>query len=158
MKDRRFATDPSFLFFLLDSIEKKNIASANRLVVSTKGRSSNLRQKDLVDNATGKLNKNLVSIVPPQIRSSYAYKRRKFLDLQCIFDNLGAPQLFLIFSCDDNSDDFKKISNGGHPWGDPVLFTNHWKRKWSKLFIAHILKNFGNQIGGILEYSWVMEI
>lgn len=36
LKDRRFSMDLSFIFFMLDGLEKKNIASANRFVVSTK--------------------------------------------------------------------------------------------------------------------------
>ncbi|KAL7334192.1 hypothetical protein PS15p_202995 [Mucor circinelloides] len=123
MKDRRFTQDPSFLFFMLDTVEKKNIATTNRLVVSTKGRSEKLKQRDLINRTTKKLNKNVVSTVPPQIRSSYAYKRRKFLDLQCIFENLGSPQLFMTFTCDDKSDDFKNLTPGAnHPRDDPFLF------------------------------------
>ena len=70
-KDRRFARDPSFLFFMLDLIEKRNIAAANRFVVSTKGR-ENLKRSDVADSSTNKLKKNIVSTVPPQIRSSYS--------------------------------------------------------------------------------------
>lgn len=157
MKDRRFATDPSFLFFMLDTIEKKNIASSNRFVVSTKGRDT-LQKSDIVNRRTNKLNKNLVSTVPPQIRSSYAYKRKNFLDLQCIFENLGAPQLFLTFTCDDNSKDFKGLSDANHPWEDPVLFASHFKRKWFRFFRKYIMNIFAAQIGGINDYSWVMEI
>lgn len=159
IQDRRFARDPSFLFFMLDLIEKKNIASANRFVVSTKGR-SNLKQADVVNPSTGKLNKNIVSTVPSQIRSSYAYKRKNFLDLQCIFDNLGAPQLFLTFTCDDKSEDFKGILRDGSQfaWDDPVLFSQHFKRKWLEFFTVYICKHFARQIGGIKEHSWVMEI
>ncbi|KAG1037947.1 hypothetical protein G6F43_012763 [Rhizopus delemar] len=77
IQDRRFARDPSFLLFMLNLIEKRNIAAANRFVVSTKGR-NNLRQSDVVNPVTGKINKNIVSTVPSQIRSSYAYKRKNF--------------------------------------------------------------------------------
>lgn len=159
MKDRRFARDPSFLFFMLDLIEKRNIASANRFVVATKGR-ENLTQKDIVNQFTGKLNKNMVSSVPSQIRSSYAYKRKNFLDLQAIFEKLGAPQLFLTFTCDDKSADFKNIQDEDmkFPWEDPVLFSLHFRRKWLEFFKIYISKHFANQIGGILDYSWVMEI
>lgn len=159
MRDRRFARDPSFLFFMLDLIEKKNIAAANRFVVSTKGR-ENLTQKDVVNQNTGKLNKNIVSTVPPQIRSSYAYKRKNFLDLQCIFENLGAPQLFLTFTCDDKSADFKNIQDEDtkFPWEDPVLFSQHFRRRWLRFFKIYIQGHFARQIGGIKDYSWVMEI
>lgn len=159
MRDRRFAQDPSFLFFMLDAVEKKNIASANRFVVSTKGRTENLRQRDIVNPVTKKLNKNLVSTVPPQIRSSYAYKRRNFLDLQCIFDNLGSPQLFLTFSCADDSADFQNLIPGMvHAWDDPVVFALHWKRKWLKFFNTYILGHFADQIDGVKEHSWVLEV
>jgi len=158
LKDRRFARDPSFLFFMLDLIEKRNIAAANRFVVPTLGR-PNLKQSDIV-NHTGKMNKNLVSTVTPQIRSSYSYKRRNFLDLQCIFDNLGAPELFLTFTCDDKSKDFKGLSDPDvqFPWEDPVTFAMHFKRKWQKFFTDYICKHFAKQIGGIKELSWVIEI
>lgn len=152
MKDRRFAQDPSFLFFMLDAVEKKNIASANRFVVSTKGKTTKLKQSDIVNSQTKKMNKNLVSTVPPQIRSSYAYKRRNFLDLQCIFDNLGSPQLFLTFSCADDSSDFQNLVPGvANAWDDPVVFAQHWKRKWLKFFNDYILGHFADEIGGINE-------
>lgn len=159
-RDRRFARDPLFLFFLLDCIEKEHIASANRLVVTTKGR-QNLQQRDVVNPATKKLNKNIVSTVPPNIRSSYAYKRTKFLDLQCIFENLGSPQLFLTFTCIDTSEDFQNLlgnDRGSRPWIDPVLFALHFKRKWHYFFQNHIMKSFAQQIGGIRDYSYVMEV
>lgn len=161
LKDRRFAMDPSFIFFMLDVLEKKNIAAANRFVVSTKKRlnGNRLKQKDVFDNKTGKMNKNIVSTVPSQIRSSYSYKRTNFLDLQCIFNNLGAPQLFMTFTCNDRSADFNNLfDNGQHPWEDPVLFAAHWKRKWQKFFQTYILKHFANSIGGVKDFSWVMEI
>lgn len=40
MNDRRFSKDSLLLFYVLDSVEKKNIATANRFIVSTKGRST----------------------------------------------------------------------------------------------------------------------
>ncbi|CEP09614.1 hypothetical protein [Parasitella parasitica] len=159
MRDRRFAKDPSFLFFMLDIVEKMNIATANRFVVSTKGRTEKLKQSDIVNNTTKKLNKNLVSTVPPQIRSSYAYKRKNFLDLQCIFENLGSPQLFLTFTCNDSSLDFKDlVPDTAHSWDDPATFVAHWKRKWQEFFKKYVLGHFADQIGGVKEHSWVMEI
>lgn len=157
MKDRRFAKDQSFLFFMLDSIEKNNIAAANRLVVSTKGR-GNLRQRDVFDSLTKKYNKNIISTVPYIVRSSYSYKRRNYLNLQTVFDNLGAPQLFLTFSCNDYSPDFASATGTDHPWQDPVLFSNHFKRRWLNFFSKHILGHFADKIGGVKDYSWVLEI
>lgn len=157
--DRRFSRDPLFLFFMLDAIEKNNIATANRFVVSTKGK-PNLKKKDVVDPHTKKMNKSIVSTVPPSIRSSYAYKRRNFLDLQCVFENLGAPQLFLTFSCHDGSADFQMITGEKRfdTWKDPVLFAFHFRRKWKEFFQKYIMKSFAEQIGGIRDFSYVMEI
>lgn len=157
IKDRCFARDPSFLFFMLDLIEKKNIAAANRFVMSTKGLEG-IPQRDVINKDTGKLNKNIVSTVPSQIRSSYAYKRKNFLDLQCIFENPGAPQLFLTFTCDDKSPDFKNLLEGDikFSWEDSFLITS--RQKWLQFFKTVICKHFAEQIGGIKEHSWVMEI
>ena len=94
-----------------------------------KGR-SNIRQRDVIDATTKTYNKNIVSTVPYVVRSSYAYKRRNFLNLQTVFNNLGAPQLFLTFSCSDYSPDFAAATSTQYPWEDPVLFANHFKRKW----------------------------
>lgn len=99
-----------------------------------------------------------MSAVPPQIKSSYAYKRQNFLDLQCIFENLEPPQLFVTFLCDDNSEDFKNLTAGTkNPWDNPVTFEFHWKRKWLKFFNDYILGHFADQIKGIKEHNWVME-
>ncbi|CEP09900.1 hypothetical protein, partial, partial [Parasitella parasitica] len=144
---------------MLDTIEKNKIATANRFVISTKGRTQKLKQRDIVNPQTKKLNKNIISTVPPHIRSSYAYKKRNYLDLQCIFDNLGSPQLFLTFSCSDNSEDFRSLIPGmANAWDDPVVFAMHWKRKWLKFFNNYILGYFADQIGGVKEYSWVLEV
>lgn len=156
--DRRFSVDPSFLFYLLDSVEKKNISSANHFVACSKGRGT-LKKKDIFNSATKKLNRNIVSIVPPTIRSSYAYKRKNFLNLQTIFQRLGAPQLFITITCNDTSDDFKGLNKDvKKPWEDPVIFAMHWKRKWQYFFHKTILKHFAQQIGGIKEFSWVLEV
>src|SRR6478735_7486288 len=72
MKDRRFSRDQLFLFFMLDNIEKNNLSTYSRLVVSTKGR-ANLKQRDIIDPTTKAYNKNIISSVPYTIRSSYAY-------------------------------------------------------------------------------------
>ncbi|CEP08961.1 hypothetical protein, partial, partial [Parasitella parasitica] len=157
MADRRFARDQAFIFFLLDCVEKSNIASANRHVVSTKGR-GNLTQRDIIDPTTRKFNKNIVSNVPYIVRSSFAYKRKNFLNLSTVFRNLGSPQLFLTFSCDDYSSDFTAATGTSKPWEDPVLFSAHFKRKWLCFFEKHLLGHFARDIGGIKDYSWVLEI
>lgn len=157
MKDRRFAKDQSFLFFMLDAIEKHNIATANRLVISTKGR-GNIKKRDVIDSISNTYNKNIISSVPYVIRSSYAYKRRNFLNLQTVFNNLGAPQLFLTFSCNDYSPDFSAATGTEHPWQDPVLFSNHFKRRWNHFFNKYVLGYFAKKIGGVEDFSWVLEI
>lgn len=157
MVDRRFAKDQAFIFFILDCVEKLNIASANRHVVSTKGR-GNLTQRDIIDSTTNKFNKNIVSSVPYIIRSSFAYKRKNFLNLSTVFRNLGSPQLFLTFSCNDYSDDFSAATGTNYPWEDPVLFANHFRRKWLHFFSKHVLGHFARSIGGVNDYSWVLEI
>lgn len=157
IRDRRFAKDQAFVFFLLDCIEKNNIAAANRLVVSTKGR-GNITQRDIVDSATNKIKRNIVSTVPYIVRSSFAYKRKNFLNLSTVFRNLGAPQLFLTFSCNDYSDDFSAATGTQYPWEDPVLFGNHFRRKWLKFFDKYVLGHFARSIGGVEDYSWVLEI
>lgn len=157
MADRRFAQDQAFIFFLLDCIERNNIATSNRLVVSTKGR-NNLTQRDIIDPHTNTYNKNIVSNVPYIVRSSFAYKRRNYLNLSTVFQNLGSPQLFLTFSCNDFSEDFSAATGTKYPWEDPVLFSNHFHRKWIRFFDKHILGSFAKTIGGISDYSWVLEI
>lgn len=157
MADRRFAKDQAFIFFLLDCIEKLNIASSNRHVVSTKGR-GNLIQSDIIDSGTNKFNKNIVSSVPYIVRSSFAYKRKNFLNLSTVFRNLGSPQLFLTFSCNDYSDDFSAATGTEYPWEDPVLFANHFRRKWLRFFDKHVLGHFAKSIDGVNDYSWVLEI
>ncbi|OBZ80644.1 hypothetical protein A0J61_11307, partial [Choanephora cucurbitarum] len=147
MKDRRVAKNQSFLSFMLDAIENNNIAAANRLVISTKGR-SNIRQRDVIDATTKTYNKNIVSTVPYVVRSSYAYKRRNFLNLQTVFNNLGAPQLFLTFSCNDHSPDFAAATDTRYPWEDPVLFINHFRRKWNYFFNIYALSHFAIQDRG----------
>lgn len=157
MQDRRFAKDQAFIFFLLDCVERNNIASANRHIVSTKGRGS-LKQRDIIDSTTNKFNKNIVSSVPYTIRSSFAYKRKCYLNLSTVFRNLGAPQLFLTFSCNDYSEDFSNATGTQYPWEDPVLFANHFRRKWIRFFDKYVLGHFATSIGGVNDYSWVLEI
>lgn len=65
----------------------------------------------------------------------------------------------MTFTCNDRSADFNNLfGNGQHPWEDPVLFAAHWKRKWQKFFQTYILKHFANSIGGVKDFSRVMEI
>ncbi|KAI8364142.1 uncharacterized protein BYT42DRAFT_506498 [Radiomyces spectabilis] len=99
LADRRFARDPSFLFFMLDAIEKHNISSYRRRVVNTRGRGA-IQQQDVVsvDPGTGvpEIRQDRTSGVPHIIRSSYAYKRKAYLDMACLFDKLGEPQVYYI--------------------------------------------------------------
>lgn len=146
-KDRRFGYDPSFLFWSYDIREKCNIHSANRHSVRSSGKQ--LRKDDIMDEA-GVYNKDRVTIVPHIIRSSYAYKRKHYLDLKTMCDRLGPPQLFMTFSCDDLSDDMKKATGLSDPWNDPVLFATHFKRqhdpqiqRWSLSKVYAFRKSLG---------------
>ena len=98
------------------------------------------------------------SIVPPTIRTSYAYHRKNHSDVKTIFHNLGEPQLFLTFTCDDTAQNMRNATGCFRPWEDPIFFANHFKRKWHEFFSKYLLKKWGRKIGGIRDYSWVMEI
>ncbi|KAG2191493.1 hypothetical protein INT47_013068 [Mucor saturninus] len=115
-------------------------AYAKQSLLMRDRRRKSLTQKDVVNQNTGKHNKNIVST--------------------CIFENLGFPQLFLTFTCDDKSADFKNIQDEDtkFPWEDPVLFSQHFRRRWIRFFKIYIQGHFARQIGGIKDYSWVMEI
>lgn len=160
MRDRRFAKDPSFLFFVLDAIEKHNIASAERRQVSTKNKGM-LRQGDVVNtnsDGTKSFKKSESSFVPPSIRTSYSYQRKKHLDVKTIFQNLGEPQIFMTFTCDDTEETMKRATGLNAPWEDPVLFALHFKRKWTTFFSKYVLAKWGFKIGGIKDFCWVVEI
>ncbi|CEP08738.1 hypothetical protein [Parasitella parasitica] len=60
-------------------------------------------------------------------------------------------------SCDDFSDNIAAATGTEYPWEDPVLFANHFRRKWNYFFEKHVLGHFARQIGGIKDYSWVLE-
>lgn len=154
--DRRFARDPLFLFFLLDAVEKHNIASSNRHVTSTRGR--NLIQSDVYNNETNQHRKDATSLVSHVIRSSFAYKRRNYLDLCKMFEEFGEPQLFFTVTCDDFAAHVKRAVGGSSPWKDPVLFGMHFKRCWQEFLTHYVLRVFGRSIGGIRNWSWVMEV
>lgn len=91
-----------------------------------------------------------ISSIPHTIRSSYAHRRQHSLNLACIFENLGSPQLFITLTCDDFADYFKKFptsadsdddENNDQPWDDPILFANKFvKRNFQQLFNQYILK------------------
>lgn len=100
MRDRRFGKDPSFLFFLMDAIEKYNISGADMRLANTKNIAQPKKKDYITVNSDGSSSykKSETSIVPPSIRTSYAYSRRKHLDVKTIFQNLGEPQLFLTFT------------------------------------------------------------
>lgn len=153
--DRRFARDPNFLFWAMDIIEKQNIHSANRHTVRTSRRAT--RRQDVMD-AEGNFRDNRVTIVPHTIRSSYAYHRRHYLNLKAMCEQLGPPQLFLTFSCDDLSPQFKHATGSEEPWTDPVIFAGQYRRKWTRFFSYYIMKRWGPSIGGIRDWSYVLEI
>jgi len=152
--DRRFARDPSFLFWCFDYKEKSNIHSASRHTVRSGGR--DLTKEDLID-AEGNYNYANVTIVPYNITSSYAYKRKHYLDLKQMCDSLGAPQLFLTFSCNDNAPFLKNGIGLKETWRDPVLFVSLFQRKW-KEFLKILHKHLGASVGGINDWCYVLEI
>ena len=160
MRDRRFGKDPSFLFFMMDAIEKNNISGANIVVAHTR----NLgvpRQRDFITvnpDGTKSYKKTETSIVPPTIRTSYAYHRKNYSNVKTIFSNLGEPQLFLTFTCEDTARYMKNATGCERPWEDPILFANHFRRKWNEFFGKYLLKKWSSKIGGINDYCWVMEI
>lgn len=156
MADRRFGQCPKFIFFMLDMIEKHNIQSANRHVIATKPDVTYTKASIL--NSDNTLNMQLVSLVPHTIRSSYAYKRRHALNLQAVFQHLGAPQLFITISCDDFASEYRRVC-GGDPWTDPVAFARHFKRNFQQIFQKYIRGgSFERMVGGITDWSWTMEI
>lgn len=136
MADRRFGEFPESLFFMMDTIEKKSIHSYNRRVVASQPDVTITRE--MVHNGVNFL-ADAISSVPHTIRSSYAHKRQHSLNLTCIFENLGSPQLFITLTCDDFPDYFKK-----HPapadsddnedddqlLDDPILFEKRFKRNF----------------------------
>ncbi|CAO3613965.1 unnamed protein product [Mucor fragilis] len=152
--DRRFSRDPAFLFWAFDVKEKSNIHSAKRHTVRTGGR--DLTKHDLID-SEGNSDYSKVTIVPNNISSSYAYHRKHYLDLKAMCDNLGPPQLFLTFSCDDKAPSFQNATGLRETWLDPVLFSVHFQRKWNQFFQT-IKKKWADRIGGIHDFCYVMEI
>ena len=108
---------------------------------------------DIINNG-GNYKADRSTIMSYTIRSSYAYKRKRYLDLNTICDRfLGFPQLFLTFSCDDLAEDMKKAcglskvnnvpgfkAHAVEPWLDPVLFAPHFKRKWTQFCAEHLIR------------------
>ncbi|KAG1084039.1 hypothetical protein G6F42_021956 [Rhizopus arrhizus] len=167
MRDRRFGKDISFIFFLLDLIEKHNIHSANRCVIHTGQFGPVIRKRDIMDAATRNARQDLVSFIPHTIRSSQQYKQRQALNLQQMFKAFGTPQLFLTFSCDDFNQDFIRAcspteipDDNMRLWNDPVSFAAYFKRQWLAVFEQYVRSDagLGGMVGGIREWSWVMEI
>jgi hypothetical protein len=52
----------------------------------------------------------------------------------------------------------KNATSCERPWEDPILFANHFRRKWQEFFNVYILKKWASKIGGITDFCWVMEI
>ncbi|KAG0734881.1 hypothetical protein G6F57_015366 [Rhizopus arrhizus] len=135
MKDRRFGRCTEFIFFMMDMIEKHNIQSSNRHVISVQ--KDQVYTKGLVMQ-NNRLDYNQVSTVPHIIRSSYAYKRKHGLNLQALFQSLGPPQLFPTISCNDFAPEYQAVCQG-EPWRDPAAFTRHFKRNFHKVFNTYII-------------------
>lgn len=150
--DRRFAQDANWIFFVFDLIEKLNIQSANRHMVTAVG---DVRKEDVFNNA-GYVQSGS-TVVPYIIRSSFAFQKRQALTLRTIFNHLGKPQLFLTFSCDDFVAHFHNACDGLKPWEDTPRFATAFNRRWHHFFSVVIRHHFASIVGGIRHYSWVME-
>lgn len=157
MADRRFGSNSQFLFFMLDCVEKHNIASANRRVVNVIG-NQRLRKRDIVQDDHYK--PRVSSFVPHTIRSSQAYKKRQSQGLQTMFKKFGTPQLFMTFSCNDFDPHYLEACRGKRPWEDPFLFASYFKRLFNRFFNNHLLASagFGRLVDEIREWSWVLDI
>ncbi|CEP08734.1 hypothetical protein, partial, partial [Parasitella parasitica] len=138
MPDRRFARDTAWIFMMPDIINRHDILSANRHVVSTQHASWN--RESVLDRGQTGYDSAKTSLVPYQIRSSIAYKKRLSLDLYTIFRHYGPPHMFLTFTCDEFSPMYSDICEGLKPWEDPI-----------------IKGAFASMIGGLKAYSYVVE-
>lgn len=145
MADRRFGSCLEYLFAMMDDIEKHNIHSYARHAVPTVPGMTYTREmltdgNDFLPEST--------SFVPHTIRSSFAHKRKHQLNLSCIFENLGSPQLFLTFTCYDFAEYYRKKplvpgqdpTDIDQPWDDPVLFADKFRRNFQQMFKQYILK------------------
>jgi hypothetical protein len=154
--DRRWAQEESFLFFLMDSTERNAIQSHNSFAVSTTGR--RLTQKDVYRNANRRHDLRETSVVPANVRSSYTYKRRNFLDLSAMFKEFGEPQIFFTITMNDMSEHVRYACGSKQPWEDPALYSFHFRRMWVEFFNHYILEIFALMIGGIEHFSYVLEV
>lgn len=73
-------------------------------------------------------------------------------------EHLGPLPLFLTFTCDDISKMMKNAIGLQEPWKDPVMFALHFRQKWTKFSSEYVMKKWGKKIGGIRDWSYVMEI
>lgn len=69
----------------------------------------------------------------------------------------GPPQLFLTFTCDDKAPSFQNAAGLGETWRDPVLFAIHLQKKGNRFFEI-VRQQWGNRIGGITDWCYVVEI
>lgn len=160
-KDRRFAKDASFIFFVADYLEKLQLRNYVRRVIHQKYVNritiDQLFRFDVNSNMTY-IREDITSGIPHTIRSSYEYKRKSFLDLMCLFRTYREPQLFMTFTCNDFSEDMLGAVDTSEPWSDPVLFAQHFKNKWTHFFQNIIKGKWANKIGGINHFYWVLEL
>lgn len=88
MKDRRFGRGPSFLFFMMDAIEKHNTSLYPRRVVGTANRGT-LTVKDVTQ-----VNHDGSKSLPPLCLTISSQVMPTSVDMKTIFNNLDEPQLF----------------------------------------------------------------
>lgn len=76
-----------------------------------------------------------------------------------MFKQLGPPQLFLTFTCNDFAEEYVNLLQEKKPWEDPVLFTMHFKRCFHHFFTTYITKSsFARKVGGIKDWSYTIEL
>lgn len=101
--------------------------------------------------------------IPSTIRTGVKYKQELFCRFSALFDNFGTPQLFGTYTCDDRDDGQKAVAAHFHgkdapTHKDPVLFVNHWKRRWQSFF-AFVRTKWANVwVDGLVAYCWVLEV
>ncbi|CAO3619298.1 unnamed protein product [Cunninghamella blakesleeana] len=159
--DRRFAKSPSFIFFVADYIEKQNIHSYRMRTIGARHRSNiNMNNLFVSNEITNEkyIREDITSAIPHIVRSSYSYKRKRFLDLMAMFRCLGDPQIFITITCNDFSKDMLCTVQDDEPWTDPVRFANHFRHSFLELFNRNIKEVFGRRVGKIKDFFWVLEL
>ncbi|OAQ22669.1 hypothetical protein K457DRAFT_37792, partial [Linnemannia elongata AG-77] len=91
------------------------------------------------------------------------YKRSLFLKFSALFEKYGTPQLFGTYTCDAESPGQKALAifaggEGSKTHDDPVLFTVHWRRQWTRFFEFMTKVWASRRTGGLEAWCWVFEM